>query len=120
MKAFIGIAAHKPINCKNSIPYHHTICVGAGKNKETFPNAEYYDDSIQDNISEKNNIYNELTAHYWMWKKDIDAEYIGLCHYRRYFNFSSAKYGYPRKGAIRIPNLALFDKYNKLKNIGGV
>lgn len=100
LKAFIGIAAHKPIFLNNEIPYHHIICVGAEKNKGTFSNAEYYDNDISDNISQKNNIYNELTAHYYMWKKDIDAEYIGLCHYRRYFNFK-LKYRYPRKGVIR-------------------
>lgn len=42
-----------------------------------------------DNISKYNSIYCEMTAMYWAWKnirkmyKNI--EYIGLCHYRRYF-----------------------------------
>lgn len=44
-----------------------------------------------DNISEKNKNYCELTAMYWAWKnmKKIhpDIEYIGLNHYRRYFDF---------------------------------
>lgn len=43
-----------------------------------------------DNISEKNNIYCEMTAMYWAWKNIeklySDIDYIGLCHYRRYFN----------------------------------
>ncbi len=41
-------------------------------------------DSDGDNISEKNREYSELTAHYYAWK-NIDAEYYGFCHYRRFF-----------------------------------
>ncbi len=44
-----------------------------------------------DNISKKNKSYCELTALYWAWKniKTLypDLEYIGINHYRRYFNF---------------------------------
>lgn len=43
-----------------------------------------------ENISEKNNVYCEMTAMYWAWKNITelypDIDYIGLCHYRRYFN----------------------------------
>ena len=43
-----------------------------------------------DNISCENNIYCEMTASYWAWKNINklfqDIQYIGLCHYRRYFN----------------------------------
>ena len=35
------------------------------------------------NISERNRRYSEMTAFYWMWKNDIDADYLGICHYRR-------------------------------------
>ena len=42
-----------------------------------------------ENISKYNNIYCEMTAMYWAWKnlRKIykDVEYVGLCHYRRYF-----------------------------------
>lgn len=45
-----------------------------------------------DNISAKNKSYCELTALYWAWKniKKLypNLEYIGLNHYRRYFDFS--------------------------------
>ena len=44
----------------------------------------YVGDDTGDNISIKNPNYCELTGLYWAWK-NLDCEYIGLCHYRRYF-----------------------------------
>jgi hypothetical protein len=43
-------------------------------------------DNEGDNISAKNLLYCEMTAWYWAWK-NVKADYIGLCHYRRYFTF---------------------------------
>lgn len=47
-------------------------------------NLEFQGDDTGDNISIKNPYYCELTAQYWGWK-NLDCDYIGLCHYRRYF-----------------------------------
>lgn len=51
----------------------------------------YIGDNTGDNISTKNPNYCELTALYWAWK-NLKCDYIGLCHYRRYFgNIGSIK-----------------------------
>lgn len=48
-------------------------------------------DDIGDNISAKNPYYCELTALYYGWK-NLEADAIGLVHYRRYFSMKSRKY----------------------------
>ena len=44
----------------------------------------YTQDNTGENISTKNPNYCELTGLYWAWK-NLNAKYIGLVHYRRYF-----------------------------------
>ena len=41
-------------------------------------------DAEGDSISERNEIYSELTGWYWIWKNQ-KHDVIGTCHYRRYF-----------------------------------
>jgi hypothetical protein len=43
-------------------------------------------DNTGDNISDKNSHWSELTVLYWGWKNIKNVEYLGLNHYRRYFN----------------------------------
>lgn len=45
----------------------------------------YAGDDTGDNISEKNCYYGELTGVYWVWKNVHTTDYVGICHYRRYF-----------------------------------
>lgn len=44
----------------------------------------YIRDDTGDNISEKNSIFGTQTGLYWAWK-NLNAEYKGLVHYRRFF-----------------------------------
>ena len=42
------------------------------------------DDDGEDNISEQNPYFSELTGMYWIWKQCKDTDYVGVCHYRRF------------------------------------
>jgi len=61
-------------------PVYMPIHVG----REGKADIGYTGDHTGDNISSKNANYCELTGLYWAWK-NLDADYIGLVHYRRYF-----------------------------------
>ena len=52
-------------------------------------NINIQGDDTEDSISTKNPNYCELTAHYWYWKNCKHSKYVGLNHYRRYFDFKS-------------------------------
>lgn len=76
----IVVASHKPYWMPND-PMYIPVQVGAA-GKESIPGFQRDDEG--DNISEKNPRYCELTALYWAWK-NLDADYVGLAHYRRHF-----------------------------------
>lgn len=69
-----------------SDPMYKPIWVG---NKDNVPEGFLQDDAGE-NIAEKNPYYCELTALYWAWK-NLDAEYLGLVHYRRHFTRKGRK-----------------------------
>lgn len=69
-------------------------------------------DDQGDSISSLNPMYCELTAQYWAWK-NLDAEYYGFCHYRRYFNFSDVCFKENAYGEVidHVPDAAAQAKY---------
>lgn len=76
----ILIAAHKKYWMPDDDVYLPVHGGAAGK-----ADLGYTRDDTGDNISEKNPNFCELTALYWAWK-NLDADYVGLVHYRRYFS----------------------------------
>ncbi len=82
MNITILVATHKRYwmpSDKIYLPLH----VGA-EGKAPLP---YTPDNTGENISSKNPNYCEITGLYWAWK-NLTTDYIGLCHYRRYFGKS--------------------------------
>lgn len=76
----IAVASHKDYWMPDD-PIYLPIQVGAiGKDSI----LGFQRDDEGDSISEKNSRYCELTGLYWAWK-NLDADYIGLSHYRRHF-----------------------------------
>lgn len=81
MKIFV--ASHKPSSM--IISEYTPIHVGRVVSQYKAEMADMIGDDTGENISYKNPSYCEMTAHYWIWKNVKDTEYVGLCHYRRYF-----------------------------------
>ena len=76
----IIIAVHKPYWIPTD-PMYLPIHVGA-EGKTALP---FQPDNTGENISSRNPYYCELTGLYWAWK-NLNAEYLGLVHYRRHFS----------------------------------
>ena len=83
-KINIFIACHKPTYVLDN-PLFVPVQVGAALTNWRAEGMKY--DNEGDNISEKNPEYCELTAHYWAWK-NVDCDYYGFFHYRRYLSFA--------------------------------
>lgn len=79
MNIKILVATHKKYKMPKDGMYL-PIQVGA-EGKESFG---FRRDNTGENISSDNPRLCELTAIYWAWK-NLDADYIGLAHYRRHF-----------------------------------
>lgn len=64
-------------------------------------NIDMLGDDTGDNISNKRLHYSELTVQYWAWK-NCEAEYYGLCHYRRYLAYKNVENGNYRNDANQV------------------
>ncbi|MDO4623095.1 MAG: DUF4422 domain-containing protein [Eubacteriales bacterium] len=87
MKVRIFIACHKECEVPED-PMYLPMHVGS-VHKDVLPG--FVRDDTGENISGKNPVYCELTGLYWAWK-NLDASYLGLAHYRRYFTVKSRNY----------------------------
>lgn len=80
MNIKILVAAHKKYRMPEDKIYFPVQVGSYGKE-----NIGFARDDEGDNISQKNPYFCELTGLYWIWK-NVDADYYGLVHYRRYFS----------------------------------
>lgn len=75
----VVVAAHKPYQMPDDSAYLPLQVGAAGKVSYGFAR-----DDEGENISKKNAHWCELTGLFWAWK-NIDADAVGLVHYRRHF-----------------------------------
>lgn len=80
----IIVAAHKKYQMPEDKIYVPMQVGAEGKEKI----EEYIQDNTGNNISSKNPNFCELTGLYWAWE-NLEADYIGLVHYRRYFTMKN-------------------------------
>lgn len=72
-------------------------------------NSEIQGDDTGDNISKLRMSFCEFTVQYWAWK-NVDADYYGLCHYRRYLSFSDKHYNNTAFNMVRELRLTAHEK----------
>ncbi len=97
----ILVSCHKPVcvpSCDAYLPVH----VGSlGK-----PGIKGYQrDDQGENISDRNFTFCEMSGQYWAWK-NLNADYIGQCHYRRYFTFDDGSHEANDHGQIEVDCLS--------------
>lgn len=97
----IGIAAHKPYQMPEDAMYMPLHVGREGKS-----DIGYVGDNTGDHISEKNPSFCELTGVYFLWK-NVEAEYLGLVHYRRHFSLK-------RKGKDPFQNVLRYEEIKPL------
>ena len=81
------VATHKAFQMPKDDNLYLPLHVGA----EGKASLGYTGDNTGENISTLNPYYCELTGLYWAWK-NLDCDYLGLVHYRRYFTKKSQNF----------------------------
>lgn len=87
MNIKIIVATHKQYRMPQDEIY---MPMQAGRAISSVVLSDYTGDDTGGNISDKNKNYCELTCLYWAWK-NLQADCIGLCHYRRHFAMNRKK-----------------------------
>lgn len=102
----ILVCCHKNDIMEMAEPY---LPIQVGKELSTVK-MDIQGDDEGDNISKKNQSFCELTGLYWAWKNLKGVEVIGICHYRRYFDFHAQV---PFWAPYKVISTEDFDKYDK-------
>lgn len=88
-------------------PVYFPVRCGAVFDKDN--NSGIQGDDTGDNISKLRMSFCEFTVQYWAWK-NVDADYYGLCHYRRYLSFSDKHYNNTAFNMVRELRLTAHEK----------
>ncbi len=106
----IFISCHKPAKLILN-DYLVPIQLGASNAKTKMKGV--IRDNEGDNISELNSMYCEMTAQYYAWK-NVDLDYYGFFHYRRYLNFNKKRFIEDEYGNVieSYPSDAMAEKYS--------
>ena len=132
MKTKLFIACHKPTKKLEGELFQYVLG-GASLNEKKEVSLRFAEncerradfwknvllDNEGENISNKNETYNELTVIYWLWKniykfKEIDN--IGFCHYRRHFVLNPTLK--PKEDRWTVDFLTFSDQKQYLNKIG--
>ena len=108
----IIVATHKQFVMPQDKELYLPIHVGCEGKKD----LGFQGDNTGDNISVLNPYYCELTGLYWAWK-NLECDYLGLVHYRRYFTKKAVAY----KDSINIDAVILDkDDVEKMLEVSNV
>lgn len=111
MSTGIYIASGKKVTTP-AFKEYKLLQVGTENEKGVFSK---FNDGSGETIAEKNPFYCELTGLYWLWK-NIDLEdYVGLCHYRRFFFLHGKK----KRFVIKVEN-SIDEKELSLSDVPGI
>lgn len=105
----IYVATHKETELPNH-PGYIPLHVGKAISSQ---DLGFQGDDTGDNISTLNHSFCECTGIYWI-SKNVDAEYVGLVHYRRHF--AALGHGIEFKGA-QIASPDLFPEFERGANM---
>lgn len=105
-------------NIRKNAPY---FPIQVGKELHHDVDLGFQNDNEGDNISERNPFWCELTGLYWGWKNIKDVDYLGLCHYRRYFKLDVSVHNIDRQlrkyDMIVVNGGKMIDKTSRARNL---